>query len=806
MSLRRSIAPLLASLALSSLALAQPRPAPRPVPRPAPAPAASVCPPAPVCPQCPEPPPPPAPLRVAVSSVINGSFADLTCGAQSDHVVSFATVAAQLAGEPDALAIDAGDLLGTSALSRLTLGRFAAEMSNAVRASGIRVVAVGHRDLAATRATILDGARALEAAGVSVVLSNLRCEEGHRELCDAVRDADDPPVIIEHAGERVGIVSLLTPAALTRVAVDRREGITLDELAESVVREVREARAAGATRVVVTVDPTLDREATDAVSVANAFTEEAPPDVFVVSDLPEGVRFMRSARNRALLVRPEPGSVVLAEVGAVQVEARDARRATAPAPVTGFIEEATRWLCDAHGRVLPGGRLRHPMDERAFTELLLDVLRDRTRSEIAVINRRAIRGGAVFPIRDGLSALSVRVAVPFEDHVHLTRVDGETLEELALSGALDRFHVRGVTVHGEASSRTVKVNGRPIDTATSYSLVTTGFVAEGGDGGLDDDLEWRTLPDTHQDLLIEWLRTPGPDGYLRPPSDPAEHVRWSFRWNLDGEFTATNILNDDSAVYSDAQLTRAQAMTFRVDTELRADADHPAYTLQNSLRLRYGMIDQEVPGTPRTGFVENLDLTSFSTKAVWRWSRRNVRWFHPQPFIDGYIETEMNLPPPDEMGNLPRNFHHLQLRPTGGVTFELFPRMNFDLGLGMDLPEVFAPADDRRSTPVFNMLARLSARTGKLFEIGDREVTGGFSIEASFRDPGDTQDLIVRGSAQLVLPLFDPLSLTLGYDVYARNVSAPFVNGARAAAPGFAIAGDGTIGLQIAFSRAVQTY
>jgi hypothetical protein len=83
---------------------------------------------------------------------------------------------------------------------------------------------------------------------------------------------------------------------------------------------------------------------------------------------------------------------------------------------------------------------------------------------------------------------------------------------------------------------------------------------------------------------------------------------------------------------------------------------------------------------------------------------------------------------------------------------------------------------------------------------------GGFSVEASFRDPGDTQDLIVRGSAQISIPLFAPLNLTIGYDVYARNVTAPFVNGTRPANPGFAFAGDGMIGLQIAFTRALQTF
>jgi len=799
-----------ACLALPWSAAAQPRPPIRPgVPaRPA-APVAPVCPPPPSCPECaacPAPPaPPPPPFRVAVSSAINGGFADITCGAQADHAVGLRVVASQLAAEPEAFALDAGDLLGSSALSRITLQRYAAEVSNAVRASGIRVVAVGHRDLAATRATILDGVRALGEAGVTAVLSNLHCEGDGAALCEVVRDADDPPVIVEHGGERVAVITLLTPASLARVAPDRRAGITLDPLVDAALREVREARAAGATRVVITLDPTVDHESAEAVALVNAFTEVTPPDVFVVSNLPEGVRFMRSARNRALMVRPERGRVVVAEVSPTSTDARDARDGAAPEPVTRFVDEATRWLCEAHGHVLPGGRVRQPMDQDAFTDLLLDVLRDRTRSEIAVINRRAVRRSALFPIREGLSALSVRMAVPFEDHVSVTRIDGETLEDLALHEGLAQMVVRGVTVRGEGDDRTVWVNGRPIDTTASYSLVTTGFVAEGGDGGLDEDLTWRHLHETHQDLLLAWLQTAGADGFLRPPADPAERVRWSFRWNLDGEFSATNIANGDNAVYSDAQLNRAQAMTFRLDTELRADADHPSYTFQNGLRIRYGMIDQEVPGEPRAGFLENLDLTSLLSKAVWRWSRANVRWYHPLPFVEGYVETEMDLPPPDDFGNR-RLFHHLQIRPTAGATFQLLPRLNLDLGAGMDLPEVFAPANDRRSSPVFNLLARVTASHGRIFQIGDRDVMGGFSVEASFRDPGDTQDLIVRGSAQISIPLFAPLNLTIGYDVYARNVTAPFVNGTRPANPGFAFAGDGMIGLQIAFTRALQTF
>ena len=56
---------------------------------------------------------------------------------------------------------------------------------------------------------------------------------------------------------------------------------------------------------------------------------------------------------------------------------------------------------------------------------------------------------------------------------------------------------------------------------------------------------------------------------------------------------------------------------------------------------------------------------------------------------------------------------------------------------------------------------------------------------------------------RLSVPLFNPLKLTFGYDVYGRQVFQP-TDGTPS--PGFAFAGDATIGLSLAFAGARQSW
>ena len=793
-----------AAMGLSAVATAQPaRPGPT---RPGARPAVPVTPPATACPECPTcPPPPPAPpapptpLLVAVSSAVNGGFADVSCGASEGVSVSMRAVASQFAGEADALRIDAGDFIGNSAVSRLTVDHDAATLGAAARAMGYRVLSLGHRDLAGSRASFLAAARAIAGQGVRFVASNLHCEGAGQPLCDVVQDAADPPVIVEHAGQRVGIVTLLHPSALVEAASDRRAGLTLDPLDESITREVAEARAAGATKVVVIFDPDGAAPLQTALDLANSFEPGVGPDAMVVHDLENGLRSLRADRSGTLLAASrEGGALVLDLTG--EPTARRSRSGDAPAPVASYVEATTRWLCDSYGRTLPGGRLARPMSQDDFANYALDVARDVTHSEIAVINHGALKMRALFPLREGVSALAIQAAMPFADTLQRASVTGAKLKAFITAGRSASFVVRGLTVREGA----VFVNGRAIDDAQEYTVITTGYVAESGADGVAADIPWqRHRTDSLQDVLSTWLQTAGADGVARVPEDPANNTRWQFRWTVDAQFSNTTIENLDTALYSDAQLTRAQATALRVDTEARADADHPAYTWLNGLRLRYGAQETLSAGGTATGFIENLDLIALTTKFTWRYFRSNRRWFHPLPFVEGYVESEFDLPPANAMGVRPREFHHLQVRPTAGATFELMPRMTLDLGAGADWAEVFSPSGDPRRTAQFNMLGRLVLRPGTLFTVGGRAIDGGFNVEVAFRDPGATQDLILRAGVRLSVPLFNPLKLTFGYDVYGRQVFQPTDN---TPSPGFAFAGDATIGLTLQFAGARQSW
>jgi hypothetical protein len=792
-----------AAMGLTAVAGAQPaRPGPA---RPGARPAAPVAP-SPACPECPTcPPPPPAPpapptpVLIAVSAAVNGGFADVSCGSSEAMTVSMRAVASQFSGEADALRIDAGDFIGNSAVSRLTVDHDAATLGAAARAMGYRVLSLGHRDLAGSRASFLAAARAIGTEGVRFVASNLHCEGAGQPLCDAVQDAADPPVIIDHAGQRVGIVTLLHPSALTDAASDRRAGLTLDPLDESITREVAEARAAGATKVVVVFDPGGSAPLRQALELANSFEPGAGPDAMVVHALENGLRSLRADRSGTLLAAGRDGGALVLDLTA-EPTARPSRSGDAPAPVASYVETTTRWLCDNYGRTLPGGRLSRPMSQEDFASYALDVARDVTHSEIALINRGAVKMAALFPLREGVSGLTIQAAMPFTDTLQRASVTGAKLKAFITAGRSAGFYVRGLAVREGA----VFVNGRAIDDAQEYTVITTGYIAESGADGVAADIPWqrfRTL--SLQEVLTTWLQTAGADGVARVPEDPANNTRWAFRWTVDGQFSNTTIDNANTALYSDAQLTRAQAVALRVDSEARADADHPAFSWLNGLRLRYGAQETVTADGDTQGFVENLDLIAFTTKFTWRYFRNNRRWFHPLPFVEGYVESEFDLPPTDSMGVRPRDFHHLQIRPTAGATFELLPRMTLDLGAGADWAEVFSPSGDPRRTAQFNMLGRLVLRPGTLFTLGGRAIDGGFNVEVAFRDPGATQDLILRAGVRLSVPLFNPLKLTFGYDVYGRQVFQP-ANGDPS--PGFAFAGDATIGLTLQFAGTRQSW
>lgn len=722
-------------------------------------------------------------VRLIVSSGLQGDLARLACAPQGQRAAGLAAVVRSLrAGPADAVRLDAGDLFGASALSHLATRDHLPALVEAVAASGLRALAVGHRDLGGDRADLVARAHALSARGVHTVLSNLRCDDEARALCDAVVDAGDDPVVIPSPAGGVGVVALMAPASLRAVARDQAAGVTLTAPEEALGRATLAARAAGARYVVAFYDPEAPGTLTDTVRMVRALPRDQRPDVVFAQDLSGDLATLEVERGAALRVfATEPRRVVETTLPAPATPTVVEPSGDEPAALTTFQDAVGAQLCRLGGEVLAGATLARPLEREGFTHLLLDVMREASQAEVSVINRGAVRPIPTFPLAGRISRLDVMGALPYDDTLRVARVKGEALEAFVRSAAASHFRVQGVTVDGSS----LLVNGRPLERDQEYRVVTSGFVADGGDGGIGEDLEfaiWGAVGP--RDLLLGWLAVPREGDVTEAPIDPAQRTRWTFRGFIDASLAQTTIANSPN--YQDPQLARSQGTALQVDAEMHADAEQPRYTFENILRLRLGY-QQTIDAGSDSGLLKVADLIALRDHFAWRGLWRNRRWFSPLPYVESYLESEFTLP-----DNNTRDYYHLQWRPTGGVRFELPRRANLNVGAGVDW-ESLQPGARPRAVVVLR--GELPATT--LFHIQDRDVEGQLFTELALREPGaSTSESIVRRNARLSVPLFEPLAVTVSYDLFARQrVDEPW-----------ALSHDVNLGLRLDLLRTLQLF
>jgi 5'-nucleotidase len=152
----------------------------------------------------------------------------------------------------------------------------------------------------------------------------------------------------------------------------------------------------------------------------------------------------------------------------------------------------------------PVGRTTVPLDARSATsrgeetnvaDFITDSFRRAAGTDVALINGGSIRADDVLPAGE-LTARDVLSILPFGNDLSVIEVSGEVLLQALEHGVSltgpgaepGRFpQVSGVRYSFDASKPAgvrvsgVTVNGKPLDLKKTYTLVTTSFVAGGGD-------------------------------------------------------------------------------------------------------------------------------------------------------------------------------------------------------------------------------------------------------------------------------------------------------------------------------------
>ncbi|MDP2274295.1 MAG: 5'-nucleotidase C-terminal domain-containing protein [Archangium sp.] len=729
----------------------------------------------------------------AIIHALAGRFSLSTCsGTLGDS--PFEKLSARLDALPrGTLRFDSGDLLGASAIGRFAVERDPDALALAVSELGLAARAIGHRDFATSRSRLLAFTHALAKKGLRTTLTNLSCSGEAAPVCDAIVNGAEAPLLVDSPHGKVAFIAALAPQQLLNISRELSAGVKLEPPAVALGDATRRARALGAARVIAVYDPAIGDELADTLALVRALDPKALPDVLIVDAQLEPVRSASVGAANLPLIATRPGEALVIELRPDgTLHAALAEPGPAAASVTFYAQALNRSLCKLYQQPFPRGELAKPLGRDEAAALVLDVMREHAHAEVAVLNGHAISAVAQWPLETPLTHLALFQALPFDNRMRVATVTGAALAEF-----LDSADAKSAFIRGAKKLGSWKVNGRALEPLQAYRVVTTDFVAERFGGMFEGAEPLGSL--TVRDVLGNWLSVEKRGPLLAQPVDPAERTRWWFSYRLQLDLTAVGVSNPNQSVFQDTQLLRGQSLSLVGETEGRAIGDNPLYSLEQTVRLRYGVVDTTALDGSTSGAVNNVDLLTFRTLAFARKVFGTPAWYVPRPYADVFAESELTRPET-------RRYHHLQLLPTAGLRFELFPQFGVYAGGGATW-EVFARSEDLNPQvpPAAAVLvAGWQLRPRRIVKLGQRWLEAESNLDFWIRDLGGPAQSQARLRARLVVPLFSVLSLTATYDLFFRSVRTRDDAGAWGVIYG--VSHDAYLGLQVAFGGAHQSF
>ena len=352
---------------------------------------------------------------------------------------------------PDAIALSTGDMFAGQAISSHFLGESTAEVMKALQ---YRAGALGNHDLDLGPDT-LQTFRA--ASGITFLAANLKDRVGAEKPLKL-----EPFTVIERGGVKVGVVGLTSPKTITTLVAGRSADLELVPAETVLPGAIAGAKQAGAEVVVLLVDDCFG-------PLAKQF--EAHPDWRV--DLVVG---SRCDEQNEVRVREVPFFSVgdnLSVYVSARIEVTDTNVAVTATRVTldpkgpqdaDMVALHERWqkqLDKALGTNIGYSKTGLKSDSAQLSTLVVTALREQTKSDAALINRKGIRDGLP---KGALTAEHVYSMIPFENAVLTVIVTGQVLLTL------------------KANPEAVLALPAKVEKDKTYQLATTEYLYFGGDG------------------------------------------------------------------------------------------------------------------------------------------------------------------------------------------------------------------------------------------------------------------------------------------------------------------------------------
>ena len=769
--------------------------------------------------------PPPAELdylgSVMASAGIAGELVTPVCDdAQNLRALPFAQTAATLRArrQQGDLVLDTGGLLARHGVVRFAARENPAALGALVSSLGYHALAFGEADLGDPRDVVLARLRALRDVSVPVLATNLRCEPAARELCDLLVTADSgvPGHALrepDNGGEEgrstaVAVFSFIEPEAAARVGPDRMEGLRLAPLGESIGLAVRAARARGMETVIAIIDSGRGADAVArAMSALSDLPLENKPDVVLSAGGGSELIFARPAGFRPAVIAPPPMGAVSMRLRrnlvahTYDILAQPVASADTPSDaVEAFMGSVGSEYCTALGRELRGGALRRtdaegqpvPMSADDLVALAAGVMRERAEVDIAVLNRMAVDQRWQPANATHLTASDVQIGMQYDEPLVVGEVSAAWLRNLARSLRSDRaLAALGLTIDGAFSSgEKIQVNGRALDDAARYTVVTVRFLAEGGDEGAlvgATDVEWEPLEDaTLRSALDDYLDQEREEDPRDALVDPWHVLEWTGRVNVDATFAGSAVR--DRSDYAEGPLTNSSQALFGLNAQLSLNALSRNASWENLATASYSLARTAESG----GFDEGADALTYRTAGLYRRFRADHdEVYVPDLLVEGLLRSELTKA--DE-----RDYAFMNLRFVAGLQWRLHARLQARLVGGVEVIEALDP-QLRSARPGAG--AQLNVGPWVAMQSGRNKLTVLATLDYFLTSPRGRNRHVVQGLFDLALNLGPAFALTLNVTFYGLKDEVPATATTAAMRGDFALALQSTAGLRVSWTE-----
>lgn len=695
-------------------------------------------------PEAPPPPPPPAvgPLVVWTTAGWGNSLGPAHCGPNGIEGTELAlriTSTLRRSSVVAGLGVAAAGALSDHPLIAWAAREQPAALADLIAAAGFTAISVGIADVNGPLFRDPRLANELKQRGVAILASNFVC--GAQDFCEPWLTADESLPIFERNGRRYAYISLLPDDTLARVEPADGRRFELRSAEDTLVALTQQARQAGAELIVASVDHGPDASVNVANFVAN-MPPEVRPDLLISPSAGDNLLFLRPLDVQPAIVGTRPGVLMGVRVGKLEgtrdtdVLARSVVLTEPDPDLTEKVHALGQGFCKKLGVPLPGGSLDSALEGPELVQLAGDAVRQWAGADLAVVDPLMYDASFKQPAAAKLQHGQMRRAVLLDSPLVAANVSLDWLANLnkVLTGVRPLTLIGTGTDHGDPI-----VAGRLPVIGATYRIVTTTVLARSK--RLPDGADWQLIDEpgaTLRGALLSHLEMPTPIDPRQRLRDPADSTQWVFRADGQVQTAITEVDNPRVANYDEPALQVNDSQQLGGRLSLNLDADAPKFVFENALQAAFDRNFTTKTTAQDLIFVQ----TTYTYRGLWP-----EGFYYPQPFVEGYVETEF------EKGDAA--YHHLLLRPKAGLRSFLSRVLSFKLSAGFQY-EALAP--DPKIYPGVAAELVLKPWTVALSN-GTIQLEG--NVIYYWNSPGDLDQHTIRGQLISAVNLIGPLQFTL---------------------------------------------